>query len=143
MPPPFAAQLNALLARHRDELVEALYGAIERQNEQKALEGRQIVDMSRDEMSQSVHGLRAVLAETLAGATDELRRNDYETLFPGLRDAGVRLTDMVGTLPLLYCHVVRIATAHLPPDLRDDDAHWVGEYAFRHATDIVRVWVPD
>jgi hypothetical protein len=143
MPPPFAAPLNALLAQHHDELAGALYDAIARQNEQKARDGRQIVHMGRDEMSQSVHGMRAVLAEALEGSSDVLRRNFYETLFPGLRDAGVRLTDMIGTVPLLYCHVVRIAVTHLPPELRDDAARWVAEYAFRYAADVARVWVPD
>ncbi len=140
---PFAAGLNAALARHHDELVDALASAIERQNERKAPEGRQIVHMARAEVSQAVFGLRAVLAEALEGAGDERRRHFFGTLFPGLRDAGVRLSEVVGMAPLLFAHVTRFAMLSLPPEQHDEAAAWIAEYAFHHTVDLARVWVPE
>ncbi|HEU4536554.1 MAG TPA: hypothetical protein VFS00_20660 [Polyangiaceae bacterium] len=140
---PFAAGLNDALARHHDELVDDLFDVIERQNERKAPEGREIVHMSRDEISQTIHGLRAVIAEALEGAGDERRRHFFDTLFPGLRAAGVRLTDIIGMVPLLFVQITRAAVTNLPAGQRRDATKWVAEFSFHYTLDVVRVWAPE
>ncbi|HEU4411146.1 MAG TPA: hypothetical protein VFS43_38190, partial [Polyangiaceae bacterium] len=108
----------------------------------KALEGRELVHMARDEISQTIHGLRSIIAEGLEGEGDERWRHFFETLFPGLRDAGVRLEDLIGMVPLLFCHVARIAAVRLPADQRDDAVRWAAEFSYGYAIAVARVWVP-
>jgi hypothetical protein len=140
---PFAVGLNAALARHHDELVDALLDVIERQNARKAPEGRAIVHMSRAEIAQTIHGLRAIIAEGLEGSADVRRRHFFDTLFPGLRDAGVRFTDVVGMIPLLFVQITRAVVSDLPAEQHAAAVNWVAEFSFYYTLDLTRVWVPE
>ncbi|HEU4535035.1 MAG TPA: hypothetical protein VFS00_13000, partial [Polyangiaceae bacterium] len=138
-----AAGLNDALARHHDELVDDLFDVIERQNARKARSGREIVYMSRDEIAQAMHGVRSVIAEALEGAGDDCRRHFFDTLFPGLRDVGMRFTDVIGLVTLLFVQITRAVVLELPAEQCRDATNWVAEFSLYYTLDVTRVWVPE
>lgn len=140
---PFAAGLNEALERYHDEFVEDMFNTLERQNARKARSGHEVIYISRDELAQAVHGAYTVIAEALEGSSDECRRHFFDTLFPGLRDLGLRFSDVIGLVTAFFVHITRAIVLELPAEQRRDATNWVAEFSLHYVLDVTRVWVPE
>jgi len=140
----FADPFRESFDRHQSELVRVFADEARKAREDAEKQGEPaVVSVNSDQdFLQMIHGLKAIMVESLEGIEDGPAHRVYvETLFSSLRGAGVPLTRMVPMSSALFVHVAALCVPAVPPSEQQAARHWLASFTRRYLQDLLNAWI--
>lgn len=140
----FAAPLVASIEKRYPELLQlALNDMVEFEEEVRS-RNEPLTPLPHKErnLRQMLHGLREVIGEALGGDEHGPKRTLFmESLYPGLRSVGVKMTHIVPTTVGLFVHVTAICLPDVPPHMRSSAQKWLAIFARRYIDEMMEIYI--